>query len=181
MEENSSIKKRMMFIKSEDYNFLTYNIFIILNGLDCIDGKSSLKDHRKISFLIDFVSNGKLIDILEKQLNNSSSTINEVDRGLLRQSFTDSLLRIRTINQLVFTLTNENFLKITDKKLEKLSICLNKKVVQKEFLKGEIFKIERDNIKRLKSLVKRISILDVSNMLTTLYYNNGIADEQFIN
>lgn len=181
MEENNSIKKRMMFIKSEDYNFLTYNIFIILNGLDCIEGKSSLKDHRKISFLIDFVSNGKLIDIVEKQLKNPNSKINEVDKALLSQSFTDSLLRIRTINQLVFTLTNENFLKITDKKLEKLSICLNKKIVQKEFFKGDIFKIERDNIKRLKSLVKRISILDMSNMLQTLYYNNGIADEQFIN
>lgn len=170
-----------MFIKSEDYNFLTYNLFIILNGLDCIEGKSSLKDHRKISFLIDFISNGKFIDIIEKQLHNPNSKINEVDRELLSQSFTDSLLRIRTINQLVFTLTNEGFLKITDKKLDKLSICLNKEQVPKEFLKGEIFKIERNNVNRLKSLVKRISILDISTMLTTLYYNNGIADEQFIN
>lgn len=169
-----------MFIKSEDYNFLTYNIFIILNGLDCVEGKSSLKDHRKISFLIDFISNGKLIDIIEKHLKNPNSKINEVDRELLSQSFTDSLLRIRTINQLVFTLTNEEFIIITDKKLERLSICLNKQRVQKEFLKGEIFKIERNNINRLKLIVKRISVLDISTLLTKLYYNNGISDEQFI-
>ena len=171
----------MMFIKSEDYNFLTYNIFIILNGLGCIDGKSSLKDHRKISFLIDFVANGKLIDIIEKRILNPNTKINEVDRDLLSQSFTDSLLRIRTINQLVFTLTNEEFILVTDKKLDKLNISLNKKNVQKEFFKGEIFTIERNNIKRLKSVVQRISILDISTMLTTLYYNNGIPDEQFIN
>lgn len=178
--EDDSVKKRMMFIKSEDYNFLTYNIFIVLNGLDCVEGKSSLKDHRKISFLIDFISNGKLIDIIEKHLKNPNSKVNEVDRELLSQSFSDSLLRIRTINQLVFTLTNEGFLIITDKKLDKLSICLNKQRVQKEFLKGEIFKIERNNINRLKSIVQRISILDITTMLANLYYNNGIPDEQFI-
>lgn len=178
--ENDSTKKRMMFIKSEDYNFLTYNLFIILNGLDCVEGKSSLKDHRKISFLIDFISNGKLIDIIEKHLKNQNSKVNEVDRELLSQSFTDSLLRIRTINQLVFTLANEGFIIITDKKLDKLSICLNKQRVQKEFLKGEIFKIERNNINRLKSIVQRISILDITTMLANLYYNNGIPDEQFI-
>lgn len=180
MEENELAKKRMMFIKSEDYNFLTYNIFIILNGLDCILGKSSLRDHRKISFLIDFISNGKLIDIIEKQIKNPSAKINDVDRELLSQSFTDSLLRIRTINQLVFTLANEGFISITDKKLDKLSICLNKQQIQKEFLKGELFKIERNNINRLKSIVQRISILDISTMLANLYYNNGIHDEQLI-
>ncbi len=180
MEENELVKKRMMFIKSEDYNFITYNIFIILNGLDCVEGKSSLRDHRKLSFLIDFVANGKLIDIIEKQINNPDTKINDVDREQLSQSFTDSLLRIRTINQLVYTLTNEEFIFVTDKKLDKLSVCLNKKQIQKEFLKGEIFKIERNNINRLKSLVQRISILDISTMLKTLYYNNGIPDEQFI-
>lgn len=180
MEENDLTKKRMMFIKSEDYNFLTYNIFIVLNGLDCVEGKSSLRDHRKISFLIDFISNGKLIDIIDKQSKNPNSKINEVDKELLSQSYTDSLLRIRTINQLVFTLTNEGFITITDKKLDKLSICLNKQRIQKEFLKGEIFKIERNNINRLKTIVQRISILDISTMLSNLYYNNGILDEQLI-
>ncbi|MFD2602646.1 hypothetical protein [Flavobacterium suzhouense] len=180
MEENDLTKRRMMFIKSEDYNFLTYNIFIILNGLNCVQGKSSLRDHRKISFLIDFISNGKLIDIIERQLKNPKSKINEVDRELLSQSFTDSLLRIRTINQLIFTLANEGFIVVTDRKLDKLNICLDRKLIGKEFLKGEIFKIERSNINRLKALVQRISILDISTMLSSLYYNNGIPDEQFI-
>lgn len=179
--ENESVKKRMMFITAEDYNFLSYNIFIILNGLDCVVGKSSFKDHRKLSFLIDFVSNGKLIDIIEKQYYSPNTKLNEIDKGILKQSFTDSLLRIRTINQLVYTLSNEQIIQITDKRLDKLSIMLDKNLVQKEFFKGELFTIERTNIKRLKLIVKRLSVLDISTMLTNLYYNHGVANEQLIN
>ena len=181
MEKNLSIKKRMMFIKGEDYNFLTYNIFIILNGLGCVDGKSSLKDHRKLSFLIDFVSNNKLIDIIEENLKNENYLINEIDRDLLNQSFTNSLLRIKTINQLIFTLTNENYLLITGKKLDKLNITLNKGDISKDFFRGKVFAIERNNLKRLKSIVQRISVIDISNMLSELYYKHGVLNEQLIN
>ena len=169
-----------MFIKEEDYNYLTYNIFIILKGLDCTVGKSSLKDHRKLSFLIDFVSDSKLIDIVEQNID-SSSPVNEIDKELLNQSYTNSLLRIKTINQLMFTLSSEGFISVIDKKLDKLSIALNVEMVEKEFFKGQIFSIERNNIKRLKNIVQRMSILDISNMLSSLYYNHGVIDEQVIN
>ena len=170
-----------MFIKGEDYNFLTYNIFIILSGLGCVKGGSSLKDHRKLSFLIDFISNDSLIDIIEQNIDDAHFKINEVDRDLLNQSYTNSLLRVKIINQLVFTLTNENFIQVTGKKLDKLNITLNKESVSKEFLKGDMFKIERDNLNRLKGLVQRMSIKDISNILTSLYYNHGVLNEQIIN
>ncbi|WP_166962030.1 hypothetical protein [Yeosuana marina] len=181
MEKDISIKKRIMFIKGEDYNFLTYNIFIILYVLGCVDGKSSLKDHRKLSFLIDFVSDDKLIDVIENSFENDNQQINEIDRELLNQSFTNSLLRIKTINQLVFTLTNENYLILTDKKLEKLNISLNKKNVSSDFLRGKLFDIERNNAKRLKSIIQRISIIDIKNMLDQLYFKHGVLNEQLIN
>jgi hypothetical protein len=170
-----STKKRMMFIKGEDYNFLAYNIFIILNFLPCVNGKSSLKDHRKLSFLIDFISDNKLIDIIE-----SNGNLNEIDKDLLNQSYTNSLLRLKTINQLVFILTNENYLILTGKKLEKLNISLNKESVSTDFFKGKAFSIERENFKRLKSTVQRISIIDISNMLNELYYKHGVLNEQLI-
>ena len=180
MVQDISNKKRMMFIKEDDYNYLTYNIFIILNGLDCTIGKSSLKDHRKLSFLIDFISDSKLIDIIERSINGGMK-INEIDKELLNQSYTNSLLRIKTINQLIFTLSSEGFISVIEKKLDKLIIGLNTEIIDKEFLKGQMFSIERNNIKRLKRIVQRISIIDISNMLSLLYYNHGVIDEQVIN
>lgn len=174
--EELSTKKRMMFIKDEDYNFLAYNIFIILNGLGCTMGKSKLKDHRKLSFLIDFVANGKLIDIIEK--SNRSKTINDVDREILNHSYTNAVLRIKIINQLIFTLNNENIIEVSEKGLERVNISLKKNNVDKEFFTGDLFKIERNNFKRLKKELQRITIIDLSNMLNQLYYNHGILDEQ---
>lgn len=174
-----STKKRMMFIKDEDYNFLAYNIFIILNGLGCTKGKSKLKDHRKLSFLIDFVANGKLIDIIEK--SNRSKTINDVDREILNHSYTNALLRIKIINQLIFTLNNEYIIEVSEKGLERVNIVLDKNNVDKEFFKGDLFKIERNNLKRLKKEVQRMTIIDISNMLNQLYYKHGILDEQIFN
>lgn len=181
MDREIAVKKRIMFIKGEDYNFLTYNIFIILNVLGCINGKSSLKDHRKLSFLIDFASDEKLIDIIEKSLSQENLKVNEIDRDLLNQSYTNSLLRVKTINQLVFTLTNEDYLLLTDKKLEKLSVSLNKTKISKDFFSSKTFSIERENIKRLKGIVQRISIIDIENMLNQLYYKHGVLNEQLIN
>lgn len=174
--EELSTKKRMMFIKDEDYNFLAYNIFIILNGLGCTKGKSILKDHRKLSFLVDFVANGKLIDIIEK--SNRSKTINDVDREILNHSYTNALLRVKIINQLIFTLNNEYIIEVSEKGLERLNISLNKNNIDKEFFSGDLFKIERNNLNRLKKEVQRITIIDLSNMLNQLYYNHGILDEQ---
>jgi len=170
------IKKRMMFIMEEDYNFLAYNTFIILNGLGCNRKKGKLKDHRKISFLIDFVANGKLVDILEK--SNRNDSINSVDLEILNRSYTNALLRIKTINQLIYTLTNEDLIYVENRKLDRLSVSLVKDNIDLEFFKGDLFKIERGNIKRLKEEVKRITILDISNLLEKLYYKHGIIDEQ---
>ena len=105
----------MMFIMGEDYNFLAYNIFIILNGLGCISGKSFLKDHRKLSFLIDFVSDSKLLDVLDKQIRNDKASLNEYDKDVLNQSFTNSVLRMKTINQLIYTLNNEELIDVEEK------------------------------------------------------------------
>ncbi|MFC4218976.1 hypothetical protein [Flagellimonas marina] len=181
MSKDLGVKKRMMFIMGEDYNFLAYNIFIILNGLGCISGRSFLKDHRKLSFLIDFVSDSKLLDVLEKQIRNYNASLNEYDKDVLNQSFTNSVLRMKTINQLIYTLNNEELIQVEEKKLEVLNVTLVKQAVDSGFFRGGTFKIERDNLKRLKSLVPRISILDISNLLSQLYYKHGVIDEQIIN
>lgn len=147
-------------------------------GLDCYDNKSTFRDHRKLSFIIDFVSDSKLLDIIE---NHTGGEVNQVDRDLLNQSYTNSLLRIRTINQLIFTLTNEGFIEVVDKRLEKLSIRLIAEKVEREFIKGAMFGIERNNIKRLKRTVQRISVLDITTLLSQLYFYHGVIDEQIIN
>lgn len=181
MKNRDNIKKRMMFIKGEDYNFLTYNIFIILNTLNCINDKSSLKDHRKLSFLIDFIADSKLIDIIEPTTEADSYKINTIDKELLNQSYTNSLLRIKTINQLVFTLINEDFLILKDKKLDRLNISLNKDKISPDFFKNKVFTIETNNLKRLKKTTQRISSIDVSTMLNKLYFKHGVFNEQLIN
>lgn len=56
MDDRLAIKKKIMFIKEEDYYFLTYNLLILLDVFKCHNEKTGFKFYQKIAYLIDFIS-----------------------------------------------------------------------------------------------------------------------------
>ena len=52
-ENSESAKKRIMFIKGEDFNFLAYNILITLDSLKCHTAERAFVDHHKLRSYLD--------------------------------------------------------------------------------------------------------------------------------
>ena len=50
-------RKRLLYETTEDIYFYMYNILLILNTFECISEEKSFQDYRKLSFLIDIISN----------------------------------------------------------------------------------------------------------------------------
>lgn len=57
-------KRPLYFISGEDFYFFAYSILLTLEMLG--GAAKRIKDHRKIAYLIQFVSDSRLVDILDR-------------------------------------------------------------------------------------------------------------------
>lgn len=168
-------KRRLMFTKGDDLYFITYNILLILYTLKKTSEQQKFKDHRKLAFLIGFVSNNKLIKI-NKRLKESNR-INISDKELLLKSYAQGRMLIRTITRVLLTLENRGFLGLEkDAKKNHINLWLKTESIKKDFLMSPQFVYERENIKSLKKLIPRISSSNLTTVLDKLFVNIKIWD-----
>ncbi len=171
MEINPTIKKKIMFSKGDDFYFLTYNILLILYGLDCICGKRTFKDYRKLAFMIDFVSNRNLANTIK----NKGVIVNPIDRELFTRAYANGLLRLNQIIRLLFTLENQGLIKLErEQGKDVVNICLTDLALKNTFFDKELFKLELNNLNLLSTTIQRSSSLTLDTLLTKLFENHGI-------
>ncbi len=174
LQPASENKKRLMFIKGEDFYFLTYNIIILLKTLDCTSESKTFKDYRKLAFLIDFIADWNLLNILLVYPNGRS--VNFRDKESLTRSYSSGLVRMNEILKLLLALEKKGIVGLTKNQTNgNLDVFLQKKSIPKEMFENEIFKFELDNTLMLKKNFNRISSNKLETILTTFYYNFGIT------
>lgn len=177
MEKNKGdiqSKKRLMFIKGEDFYFLTYNILILLDLFGCTSENKRFKDYRKLAFLVDFVSDYNLVKIIQNQ--NNITLLHSIDRELLIRSYTNGLVRSSEIIKLIFALEKKGILGLyKDSNSNQLDIYMIKESLPADLFDSNIFKIEFANLINLKASVNRISGLKLETLLEKLFYNYGIT------
>lgn len=162
-------KKRLMYIQSEDFYFLTYNTIILLKVLDCTNGKRYLKDYRKISFLMDFISNPYYVSFLDKEILSAS------DLRELTQLYSNGILRLKELNKLYYTLDSRKIIKLEKKEnSDEFNISLNIDNVACDFIDNELFEIEFKNSKIIKSRIKRLSALTLDSLKQKLFIDKGV-------
>lgn len=157
-----------MFIKGEDYYYLTYNIFVVLDAYNCY-GDRKFKDYRKISHLIDIVGNRRVCVILSKKI------LNKFENVLLSKSYSNALVRDKIIRRILFALEKKGYINI-DRSLrgKTIDLSLNKKVEVNNLLNAELFCSEIENINNIKKYVSKINIISFDNFMTELYESRGI-------
>lgn len=153
-------KKRLMFIQKEDYNFLTYNILLLLKSLGATSCHSKFQDYKKIAYLIQFFS--------RPHFNSYSNTE-------LGQVYVKSHLKKQLISHLVLILKNKNFIGV-DSNIHRnsLDIWLNEENVPKEFFDNKLFENEIKNIKTLKNEIPRLKVLTLKTMVDTIFTKNKV-------
>lgn len=164
-------KRPLFFISGEDFYYLAYSILLVIELLG--GSARRIKDHRKIAYLVQFLGDSRLVDILER--TQKSKVKNAVDRDLLFSSYTNAELHKREVFKIIFSLERKGFLHILrTQNLEVLEVSLDSEKIPKNFFQDENFRAERDNSEKLKKLVPRLSMLTFDSLLERLYMDRGV-------
>lgn len=166
-------EKRLLYNKSEDLYFITYNILLILYHLGCIDEKKKFKDYRKLSFLISIVPDHN-ITLLAKDYYNGTNIANESIKDSINKLYFQSIENIILIRYVLLILEERQILKI-DNEENSSSIHLVNVDKYKEFLISEKFEEEIENIKMLKKNIYRLSSIKYITFIDNLFKKNGVA------
>lgn len=164
-------KRRLNYITQEDFYFLTYEILITL---DSITSKgSSFKDHRKLAYLIHVISEERLIGILER--NKGRLIQSSIDKELLFSSFTKGEMHRREVYKLLLALHKKGYLEVLrGDQAEIFDIKINRENLPDGFLKSPNFISDKKNVKRLTTIIQRISSLSFETFLQRIYRDYGL-------
>lgn len=154
-------KKRIMFIQKEDYNFLTYNLLLLLKYLGATSKKSKFQDYRKISYLIQFIS--------------TQSDFSSLSKEELSLVYSKSHLKKQLLSHLILILKNKEFISVdVNYNRNSLDIWINEGNIPDNFFDKVFFKKEIENIKVLKSKLPRLKVLTLKNVVDTIFTNNRV-------
>lgn len=154
-------KKRLMFIQKEDYNFLTYNILLILKHLDATSKESKFHDFKKISYLVQFIS--------------TNPNFKDYDKRELSEIYSKSHLKKQLISHLILILKNKNYIGVdVNFHRNSLDIWLIENNIPEDFFDKELFKKEIGNIKYIKSELPRLKILTLKTVVDTIFTKNKV-------
>lgn len=164
-------KRPLYFISGEDFYFVAYSILLVLDFLG--GAQKRVKDHRKLTYLIQFVSDNRLIDVLLRTQQKKVS--NPLDREFLFSSFTNAELHKREVFKILFSLERGGYISIRRTDVaEILDVTLVPNSIPRGFFESDNFDEERRNADELKKLIPRISMLIFDSLLERLYLDRGV-------
>lgn len=167
----TEIKKRLMFVKGEDFYYLTYNMILMLDHLGCYYGSRKFKDYRKLAFLVEFVSDYNLANIL-----GNREGLNPIDRDLLTRTYSNGMIRQNQLIRLLFTLEKHNLVVLEKEKTTgTVSVSLKKESLPEGFFNSELFQPETNNMVSLTKNIQKLSLLTLEKMLQRLFDNYGLT------
>ena len=171
MMETKKNRRRLSFISSEDFYFLAYSILLVL---ELLGGSSRrIKDHRKITFLVQFITDERLLSILSR--TTARTVANPVDRELLFNSFTNAELHKREVFKILFSLERRGLVEIQrTPTAEIIDVGLVSDGLPAGFFSSNNFDNERKNAEQLKRIIPRLSMLTFETLIERLYKDRGV-------
>ena len=154
-------KKRLMYIQKEDYNFLAYNVLLVLKQFNANSEDSRFKDFRKIAYLVHFI--------------NLNPNFNAYDQNELARIYSQAPLKKQLISHLLIILRNRNFVGMRINHIhQSFDIWINEENIPNDFFNKEFFKNELENIKFLQSNIRRLKVITVKKMVDTIFTKNNV-------
>lgn len=166
MNNKLKYERTLLFSTKDDLYFLTYNILVTLSYLGCT-GNKKFKDVNKLAFIIEFVSNRELIDVLDKP----SHVQNKSDQFLLSQAYSNGLMRVNSIKRVLYNLNKMKFIEFSGNKKE---IWLIKSEKIDALFANNYFEYEKQNLSLLKSKILKLNIITVDTFLDNTFSKRGI-------
>ena len=163
--------RRLNHLVGEDFYFLSYSILVSLHGLS--SRGAVFRDHRKLAHVIHFVSDPRLLSILDRSQNKPVE--NPVDRELLFAAYTKAELLKREIYKLLLSLDRRGLVSAAPSSIPgAIDVSLISNAVNAEFFSNEIFDDEQKNTTELRRLVPRIGVMTLETFLNRVYVSRGV-------
>ena len=154
-------KRRIMYIQKEDYNFLAYNILLVLRQFNANDESSSFKDFRKIAYLIHFI--------------NLNPNFNIYDQNELAKIYSQAQLKKQLISHLLIILRNRKFIGMSINHIhQSFDIWIIEENIPEDFFNKDFFVKEINNIQYLQSNISRLKSITVKKMVDTIFTKNNV-------
>lgn len=147
---------RFFFSTARDLYFLTYTIAVIISQTQT--SKGGFVDARKLPFLVPFVSDARLTDIARRR--HEGLPVSFDDRVRLHNAETQGRRLRPLVHRLIFSLVRQGHLEIEGLSPSEMQLRVPKGSVLHKLAKDRLFKYERQNIMKLRSLIKlRLALL----------------------
>ena len=173
-EARESAKKRMMYSKGDDFYFLTYNLLVLGSELKCFSEDKVFVDHRKVAFLVGFVSNPWLTDLALRCKGPNTIPAN-VDRSELAKAYADGSARIHLMTRLLFASERKGLLTLyPGKRKHSIDFSINVASLPEGFLTNSIFEMEQENVSTLRKIMPQLRNSKLGSMLERLFVENGV-------
>lgn len=154
-------KRRIMYIQKEDYNFLAYNILLVLRQFNANDESSIFKDFRKIAYLIHFI--------------NLNPNFNTYDQNELAKIYSQAQLKKQLISHLLIILRNRKFIGMSiNHTHQSFDIWIIEENIPEDFFNKDFFVKEIINIQYLQSNISRLKGITVKKMVDTIFTKNNV-------
>jgi|WetSurMetagenome_2_1015567.scaffolds.fasta_scaffold26925_2 hypothetical protein len=167
--DNINNKKKLMYVKGEDYYYFTYNLLVLLDVLGCDNADRKFIDYKKMAFLVDFVADKSLIDIYSSHLLKGNN-INLNDKELYVRTYSEGLIRINQIMRLIVFLEKKGILSLERvSKRNVIHLWLNRENLPDDFFDKKLFAMEYENANFLKKAFRGLRSISLNLMTTRLF------------
>jgi hypothetical protein len=167
---NKKIKKKIMFNKDSDYYFIAYNSILILDNLNCYEGKTIFYDYRKLIYILPFISSKYL---LMNTINKSK--LQQEHIKLLEDTYINAKLREPILKSILFALEKKGYLNLKkNKSRNSIDVRLLPDSLPKRFLDSDLFHIEVENINQFKKYYQRLSFISLETLIEKLFKEKGV-------
>ena len=169
-----SVKKRIMHSTGDDFYFLTYNLLLLASEFKCLSKEKAFVDHRKVAFLLSFVSDPWLTQ-LALRCKGADRFPSNADRSVLARVYADGSGRIHLMTRLLFASERKGILTLyPGKRKQSIDFSINTETLPAQFLENPIFEMEKTNVKHLRKLLPQLRTGKLSSMLERLFSESGV-------
>lgn len=168
MNELNEKIKRISFLSGEDFYFLTYLIMLCLSEFS--NSKGKFKDHRKLSLLMQIISNPAAVSILIE--NTHREILNPIDKEFLFDVYVKSSLHQREVYKILRSLEKKELISlIRTNNIESFDIEIKDDATFRGFFETTVFDRELYYISLFKKSFQRINTLGLEGFISKFFEN----------
>jgi hypothetical protein len=156
-------KKRIMFVPSDDFNFLSYTLLVTLKALACTNKKQMLRDVRKLAPI------SSIIGLPQMEYLIFSSQESSEMRGILPKLWAQTKKKEPLYQRITYALGKKGIVGIDfDEKSNCKCVFLQREDMVNKLIESHLFDVEVRNVEIISKMIPRIRSIKYETLMERL-------------